>query len=160
MRLSLSAPRSSRRPERTFLTLLLAPPWSTRPSGTRTPLLVCGGHSQEVRRLFAGWLCAPTRKKSKEYHGTLDLCRLPGGQMAKVELEGLFCELRRDGVFCEVRSKLPSLYCLGTRKGGFAKLIQSGQKLLSRRPSMSREGQATRTRKLSRGPVSARRPAS
>src|SRR5215217_7736238 len=45
----------------------------------------CGGHSQEVRTLFAGCLYAPTRKKSKEYHGTLDLCRLPGGQMAKVE---------------------------------------------------------------------------
>jgi hypothetical protein len=55
----------------------------------RTPLVVCGGHSQEVRRLFAGCLRAPTRKKSKEYHGTLDLCRLPGGQMAKVELHAL-----------------------------------------------------------------------
>ena len=28
-------------------------------------------------------------KKSKEYHGTLDLCRLPGVQMAKVDLHAL-----------------------------------------------------------------------
>jgi hypothetical protein len=63
----LSAPRSSRRSERGSSEASVGHALGHTPIGHRLLFVVDGRHSWEVGRLFAGWLRAPTRKKSQQH---------------------------------------------------------------------------------------------
>ena len=107
---------------------------------TQQPLPGGGG------RFFMGWLRAPSRKKSKEYHGTLDLCRLPGGQMAKVELRALRCIWVRRSVPGRFAPTLTQRYALraywpaATYQRGRSAIPTRHAEVLTRRNALSQPG--------------------